>query len=66
MSSRKPNVNLVDYGTGGISNTYDPYKILEKVNNYKKAQIPNFKLMTSRPDTGDPNLPTYMKVKILL
>ena len=40
---------------------YDPHKILDKINNYKKPQTPNFDLMTSRPNEGD-NLPSYMKV----
>lgn len=49
--------------TGESSNPdYDPYILLDKVNNYKKPQTPNFNLMTSRPNDGD-SLPSYMKVK---
>jgi len=48
-----------------ISPTFDPHKVLDKINNYKKPQTPNFKLMTSRPDTGD-SLPTYMKVRLII
>ena len=39
---------------------YDPHKVLDKINNHKKAVSPNFNLMTSRPNDGDP-LPAYMK-----
>ena len=40
---------------------YDPYKILNKVNNYKEVKPPNFDLMTSRPN-DDGCLPSFMKV----
>jgi hypothetical protein len=43
---------------------FDPHKLLDKVNNYKKPITPNFDLMTSRPNDGDP-LPAYMKVLII-
>jgi hypothetical protein len=44
---------------------YDPHKVLEKINNFKKAVSPDFNLMISRPSAndGDP-LPSYMKVII--
>jgi hypothetical protein len=41
---------------------YDPHKVLDKINNFKKPSAPNFDLMTSRPNDPDP-LPSYMKVK---
>lgn len=62
MSQRKENINKSCYITGGVSNNYDPDKILEKVNNYKKPNTPNFNLMTSRPMDNDV-LPSYMKVR---
>jgi hypothetical protein len=40
---------------------YDPHKVLDKINNYKKPSAPNFDLMTSRPMDPDP-LPCYLKV----
>lgn len=45
--------------------TYDPDKILDKVNNHKKPMTPNFNLMTSRPMDEGP-LPSYMKVSHVL
>jgi hypothetical protein len=46
--------------TFDLDSNYDPHKVLDKINNYKKPTAPNFKLMTSRPNEGDP-LPAYMK-----
>ena len=43
---------------------YDPHKVLDKINNYKRTVSPNFDLMTSRPNDPDP-LPSYMKVIFL-
>ncbi len=43
---------------------YDPHKVLDKVNNHKKPNAPNFDLMTSRPNQPD-SLPCYLKVKFL-
>lgn len=40
---------------------YDPYKVLDKINNFKRTVTPNFDLMISRPNDPDP-LPSYMKV----
>ena len=40
---------------------YDPHKVLDKINNFKKTVSPNFDMMTSRPNDSDP-LPSYMKV----
>lgn len=40
---------------------YDPHRVLDNINNFKKTVSPNFDLMTSRPTDGDP-LPSYMKV----
>jgi hypothetical protein len=65
MSGRKDNKSTY-CGNGGISNNYDPDRILDKVNNHFTANSPNFNLMTSRPtsNVGDP-LPFYMKVRII-
>lgn len=41
---------------------YDPHKVLDKVNNHKKSNAPNFDLMTSRPNQPD-SLPCYLKVQ---
>ena len=56
-----------DYNTKEVHEAaidYDPDKIIEKVNNYKKPTTPNFNLMTSRP-TDDGPLPSYMKVILI-
>lgn len=60
MSSRKGLEKKNNFGNGGVSSHYDPDKILEKVNNHRKPQTPNFDLMTSRPK-DDGVLPSYMK-----
>jgi len=50
--------------TPTIEGTFDPYKMIEKVNNHKKPSTPNFRLMSSRPTNNI--LPSYMTViKIL-
>ena len=68
-------INLVNYGTIPTKSlkclrpgsspigeaTFDPYKVLSKVNNHKDVKPPNFDLMTSRPKTKD-SLPCYIQV----
>jgi hypothetical protein len=46
--------------TPTIENYFDPYKMLEKVNNHKKTSTPNFRLMSGRPSNRI--LPSYMTV----
>jgi hypothetical protein len=41
--------------------TYQPDKIINKVDNHSEPKTPNFKLMTSRYDNKDCKLPTYMQ-----
>ena len=41
--------------------TYQPDKIINKVDNHSEPKTPNFKLMTSRYDNKDSKLPTYMQ-----
>jgi hypothetical protein len=43
-----------------IESTFDPYKMIEKVNNHKKPSTPDFRLMSSRPTNRI--LPSYMTV----
>jgi hypothetical protein len=40
---------------------FDPDKVIEKVNNHKRAITPNFAKMSARPIEGP--LPTYMQVR---
>lgn len=49
--------------TPSIENTFDPYKMIEKVNHHKKPSTPNFRLMSSRPTNKV--LPSYMTVNII-
>lgn len=44
----------------GVNPNFDPHKLLDKINNFKKPKTPNFDLMTSRPE-GNDSLPAYMK-----
>jgi len=53
-SSKRPS------STPSIEVKFDPYKLLNNVNNHKKPSTPNFKLMSSRPDSC--SLPSYMQV----
>lgn len=58
---RKNNDNRPKTSSNDLDINYDPHKVLDKINNYKKTVVPNFNLMTSRPNDNDP-LPAYMKV----
>lgn len=60
-NSYKPKVQKRPSSTPSIEVNFDPYKLLDKVNNHKKPSTPNFATMTSRPE--DKILPSYMQVK---
>jgi len=53
-SSKRPTT------TPALEMNFNPHKLLEKVNNHKKAPISNFRLMSSRPNKN--SLPSYMQV----
>ena len=41
--------------------TYQPDKVINKVDNHSEPKTPNFRLMTSRFDNKESKLPTYMQ-----
>lgn len=53
-SSKRPST------TPSIEMNFDPFTLINKVNNHKKPSTPNFRLMSSRPDGKI--LPSYMQV----
>jgi len=59
-NAHKPRSSKRPSSTPSIEMNFDPYKLINKVNNHKKPSTPNFRLMISRIDKGA--LPSYMQV----